>query len=295
MDRLGRLIVLLALVAVVGASHVAQGTPPSNEDTRRLAAACQLSGVELREQLGSECRAIVRPPFVIGGDLPADELASWHADTIRPAAQAMLTSYIRTRPTQPVRVLLFNTTESYRRFSQELFGTSKVSIYGYYRPNHRTLIANLSTGGGTLVHELTHALLDFDFPDAPAWFNEGLASLHEACRFRTSPHGVWLEGVVNWRLKGLQTVIRQGRLRPIASLVEDPAFRGPLEGANYAQARYLCLYLQQRGLLEEFYREFRGHRAIDPQGLAALERVLGEASWQSLDEDFRRWALELAE
>ena len=36
---------------------------------------------------------------------------------------------------------------------------------------------NIGTGGGTLVHELTHSLIAFDFPHVPDWFNEGLASL----------------------------------------------------------------------------------------------------------------------
>ena len=43
------------------------------------------------------------------------------------------------------------------------------------------------------------------------------------------------------------------------------AFVGPRvydddRGANYAQARYLCYYLQQRGLLVKFYREFHAHQ-----------------------------------
>ncbi len=288
-NRLACLMALLGLVAALGMSRATLG------DTPTLKRECHESARRLYEELGSECIVIVRSPFIVGGDFSIKELESWYVDTIQPAARAMQASYFKTPPAQPVTVLLFSTAESYERFSQKLFNASNVSIYGYYKSNHRTLMVNLSTGGGTLVHELTHALIDFDFPNVPAWFNEGLASLHEACRFRTSPQGVWLEGVANWRLKGLQAVIRQGRLRSIASLVDDREFRGRLEGANYAQARYLCLYLQEHGLLEEFYREFRDHRVSDPRGLAALERVLGESAWQTLDEDFQSWALALSE
>ena len=72
---------------------------------------------------------------------------------------------------------------------------------------------NLGTGTGTLLHELTHALADFDVPDMPDWLNEGLASLHEQCRFRNDEQGPWIEGLVNWRLDALQAVVRQSRLR----------------------------------------------------------------------------------
>ncbi len=87
-------------------------------------------------------------------------------------------------------MLVFNGEESYNRYCNALFGDSGISVYGYYKPQLRTLALNLATGGGTLTHELTHALVDFDFPEVPAWFNEGLASLHEQCRFRSDPRAL---------------------------------------------------------------------------------------------------------
>ena len=38
---------------------------------------------------------------------------------------------------------------------------------------------NISTGGGTLVHEIVHPFVAANFPNCPAWFNEGLGSLYE--------------------------------------------------------------------------------------------------------------------
>src|SRR5262249_34095242 len=135
---------------------------------------------------------------------------------------------------------------------------------------------------------------DFDFPRAPSWFNEGLASLHEQCRFRNDEEGPWIEGLVNWRLKGLQEVQRQGRLRPLSELVHDTEFRGPLEGTNYAQARSFCLYMQQQGVLEKFYAVFRDTYQTDPQGRAAIEAVFAGRSWSELDQDFQRWVSQLS-
>ncbi|HEV3138361.1 MAG TPA: hypothetical protein VGZ26_10665 [Pirellulales bacterium] len=260
-----------------------------------LARACSRSAERLEKELGPECRILARAPFVLGGDLGLEELAAWHEKTIAPAVRAMENCYFQARPNQPITVLLFRTEHGYDHYSQKLFGEADISPYGYYKPNLRTLLVNVATGDGSLLHELTHALVDFDFPNVPDWLNEGLASLHEQSRFRDGPSGPWIEGLVNWRLRGLQVVIGRGRLRSLASLVEERNFRGPLEGTNYAQARYFCLFLQQKGLLEQFYRAFHRNHPRDPRGLATLAETFPHWTWQKLDQDFERWAIELAE
>jgi hypothetical protein len=153
------------------------------------------------------------------------------------------------------------------------------------------VVLNINTGGGTLVHELTHALADFDFPAIPDWFNEGLASLHEQCRIRTDESGI--DGLVNWRLPGLQDVIRQGRLPSIEQLIVRNDFRGRDVGLNYAQARYLCLFLQQRGQLERYYYRFRQQQSTDPQGLATLLELFPDCDWGEIDRQFQEWVLQL--
>ena len=95
-------------------------------------------------------------------------------------------------------------------------------MYGYYKPQQRTLVMNISTGGGTLVHELTHALIDFDFPLVPDWFNEGLASLHEACHIL--PDESRIEGLTNWRLPGLQQAVAERRLPSLERSGESAGF-----------------------------------------------------------------------
>ena len=62
---------------------------------------------------------------------------------------------------------------------------------------------------------------------------------------------------------------------------------------NYAQARYFCMYMQKKGVLEEFYRTFRDDRAIDPRGLKAVGKIFPQMSWRKLDDDFRKFVLEL--
>lgn len=230
-------------------------------------------------------------PFVVAGLMTPEQLERWCDRTILPAASALWTSYFEVRPDVPITLLLLPEENSYRECAAWLFGDEDISVFGYYRPADRTLVANVGTGGGTLVHELTHALMAFDFPEMPDWFNEGLASLHEQCRYRTDGSGI--DGLVNWRLPALQQAVRDGTLRSLSELFSDDEFRGELEGLNYAHARYFCLYLQRHGLLEEFYRTFRDHADSDPTGVETLSRVFPETSLAVIDTEFRRWVLTL--
>lgn len=245
-----------------------------------------------QSRLGPECQVITRCPLVIGGDLDKAALERWYQQTIGPACRAMANSYFDVPPHQPITVLLFSTEASYNRYARELFDEEGISVYGYYKPLERTLVMNIATGGGTLVHELTHALIDFDFPGVPDWFNEGLASLHEQCRFRADESGI--DGLVNWRLPGLQEAIAANRARTVREMIVADDFRGPLVGINYAQARYFCLFMQQRGVLEKFYRQFRANAANDPLGLATIEAVLPASDWNAIEADFRQWVLALS-
>jgi hypothetical protein len=260
-------------------------------DTAAIERNCKTTADELRGRLGEDCSLIVRSPFVVAGDMSEKELTRWYDQTIAPAARAMAYSYFKKPPTAPITVLLFTKEEPYDRYAKKLFNDEKVSVYGYYKPDRRTLVMNIDTGGGTLVHELTHALIVYDFPAVPDWFNEGLASLHEQCRFRAGGEG--LEGLVNWRLPGLQTAIQGKRLVSLETLMTDDDFRGGNIGVNYAQARYFCLYLQEKGLLVRFYERFRARQADDPQGVATAKAVLGDKEWSKIDGEFRDWALGL--
>ena len=262
-----------------------------SSEEAELAPLCRREARALQKRLPPGCHVLVHPPFVVAGNLAPEELRRWIQRTILPAYRAMQRSYLKRLPDEPVIVLLFADAASYRRAAEELFADRDVSPYGYYKPSQRTLVMNIATGGGTLVHELTHALLHFDFPQAPDWFNEGLGSLHEQCRFL--PDGSGLEGLVNWRLPALQQAIRQGRLRPLRELVTAGDFRTRQVGLNYAQARYFCMYLQKQGVLCRFYRRFRERFKEDPTGGRFVLEVLPGTTWAQLDQDFRRWVLGL--
>ena len=274
--------------------------PPSRNEAvsdSALETACRETAADMAQRLGEGCVAIVRAPFVLAGDLDEGELGRWHEATIGPAARAMARRYFTTPPNEPITVLLFSNRAAYDRQARSLYGDEGVSVYGYYKPHLRTLVMNIGTGGGTLVHELTHALIDFDFPNVPDWFNEGLSSLHEQCRIRRDESAI--DGLVNWRLPGLQKTLRAGRVRSLEALILDDDFRGAEVGLNYAHARYFCLFLQSdqnprgRDVLGEFYCELRVHPQDDPQGFGAVRRVFPDQSWAQLDAAFQDFVFSL--
>ncbi len=253
-----------------------------------LARACQRRADALRNELGPSCRFCVAPPFVVGGDLRTEALRAHTHEVVRHAAEAMWKHYFSKRPTDPITILLFESGENYQACARRLYGDDKVPHFGYYRPVGRTLLMNISTGGGTLVHELTHTLIEYDFPGVPDWFNEGLASLHEQCDTEAWKRGE-LVGRTNWRLPELQKAIESGRLRPLRELLTAEDFRGPQETLNYAQARYLCMYLQEQGVLGRLYKSFRDGYKEDPTGLSYVEDVLGARRIESIERDFLNW------
>lgn len=278
-----RAIVRVARWAGAGGADEPQGRVAEASLERR----CREQADRVRSRLGAECRLIARPPMVIGGDLAEQELDAWHRHTIGPAARAMSHAYFRTPPSEPITILLFAGENSYNQYTRQLFGEEGISVYGFYKPQERMLVMNIATGGGTLVHELTHALVDFDFPQIPAWFNEGLASLHEACHILPDERGI--EGLTNWRLPGLQRSIAERGPPSLSKIIAAPDFRAADVGLNYAVVRYFCLYLQHRGLLEDFYREFRAHQATDPTGARTLERLFAPSEWSAVERDFVAW------
>jgi len=236
-----------------------------------LVAGCGLKAAEIRRQYGDKLNVVAHPPFVVAGDMPVEQLDSYAKLSVVRPARAMWAAYFDKKPDQVITTFLFAGQDNYKLHARKDYPDGGAPYYGYYSPAGRTMVMNINTGTGTLVHELTHALIVYDFPNLPTWFNEGLGSLHEQCNVEQDG----ITGLPNWRLPGLQTAISGGKLRPLAELVTKRDFYGPAQGVNYAQARYFVMYMQHAGLLREFYRYFRGHAVGDAADVRAIEHVFG--------------------
>jgi len=245
----------------------------------------------LRERIPSGFSVVVEPPFVVLGDEPEAVVARRAESTVRWATSHLEAQFFDKAPKHILDVWLFRDDQSYRSHARSLFGDEPDTPYGYYSPSHRALVMNISTGGGTLVHEIVHPYVEADYPDCPAWLNEGLGSLFEQSAERDGR----IVGLTNWRLDGLQRALRAADVPSFRALSQlGDAFYDDNSGRNYAQARYLLYYLQERGLLEQFYREARKGGDADPTAYDALYRVLGEPDMLRFQQRWQDYVLALA-
>jgi hypothetical protein len=279
----------LVLLIFAGILPIAASASPTTQPSIQTRCADLLA--KWKPKLDKERFAVtVSPPFVIAGDGGADRLARYRDGTILPSVRALQKQYFKTTPTEPILILLFESEEPYRRLAKEWCGDENVPHFGYFR-HDRIMLMNVATGTGTLVHELTHALIAPDLPHVPDWFNEGLASLYEQSQFTTDGG---IKGLKNWRLPALQNAIREKKLRPLSELMADDDFYSEeLTGLNYAQARYVLMYLQEKGTLQTFYKSLREHIQNDPTGAKTFEAHIKPQSLADFEIAWRDWVLHL--
>jgi hypothetical protein len=136
-----------------------------------------------------------------------------------------------------------------------------------------------------------HPILENDFPHAPTWIDEGIASLFEA---PVIPKPGEIHGATNWRLPRLRAALASPNERDLARLdhlfgLPDEVFRGDDERLYYASARYVCQWLDSRGQLWPFFQRWRDHAQDDPTGARSFEEVTGMTPAEANDA-WTRWA-----
>lgn len=243
---------------------------------------------ELEHKLaGQGFTVLVEPPFVVVGDPAPREVKRIASGFLRSKIQLLEKDFFAKRPDKLIEVWLFNGEKSFRRGAKKFFNDTPDTPFGYYSPEASALIMNIN-GLGTLSHELVHPYMEANFPEVPAWFNEGLASLFE----RPSEKHGHLIGLPNWRLPELKREIRANTLPKLSKLLTTT--RDEFYEANYdsyAYARYLVEYLQDQDKLHDFYVKFQADDK-DRTGQTALAVVLGE-DLESFEPKFRKWVLAL--
>ncbi|MDP6445562.1 MAG: C39 family peptidase [Pirellulaceae bacterium] len=247
--------------------------------------------MRLKRRIPSEdFHIVLERPFVIVGDQSLSQVQRHAKGTVAWSVRLLKQDYFSRDPRRILDIWLFRDKESYEKHALEIFGDEPTTPYGYYSRRHGALIMNIATGGGTLVHEIVHPFMATNFPRCPSWFNEGLASLYEHCSERNG--SLW--GGVNWRLRNLQAKIGADELSTTESLCATSTreFYGD-SGDNYAQARYLCHYLQHRGKLIEFFHRFRRDADSDPTGWRTLLNVLEIEDPDQFEKTWRDYVMRL--
>ena len=249
---------------------------------------------QLKKRLPSDdFTIVVQPPFVVVGDEPAETVKERAEGTVKWAVDKLKQDFFTSDPKEILDIWLFKDADSYKKHTRVLFNDTPTTPYGYYSHEDKALIMNISTGGGTLVHELVHPFIEANFPACPSWLNEGMGSLYEQCGEQDGH----IYGYVNWRLPGLQKAIKAGQAPAFATLtaMDRNTFYGDKSGVNYAQSRYLCYYLQEKGLLVKFYKQFLARQKRDPSGFQTLKAVLGESDMDRFKKKWEKYVLALSE
>jgi len=249
---------------------------------------------QLKNKLPSaDFTIVIQPPFVVVGDEPAATVREHSQHTVKWAVDKLKQEYFSEDPKEILDIWLFKDAASYEKNVQLLFGEKPGTPYGYYSSAHKALVMNISTGGGTLVHEIVHPFIEANFPACPPWLNEGLGSLYE----QSGEVDGRIHGFTNWRLPGLQTSIKAGAVRSFRGLtaLDARGFYDDDKGTNYAQARYLCYYLQQKGLLTKFYRTFHARQKTDPTGYQTLRETLGNIDMKVFKRKWEKYVMGLVQ
>jgi len=273
----------LVLIACLAATplRIAAAEPSVDELTVRRS--------ELATRLrGQGFTVVVEPPFVVIGDESPGTVKHHAAGILHWSIRLLEAEYFEARPGKLIEIWLFRNEKTYRQGAKKFFGDEPDTPYGYYSSEHDAMVMNIGPGAGTLVHEVVHPYVEANFPAAPAWFNEGLASLYE----RPSEKKGHIWGLPNWRLPNLKKQINDHTLPDLAKLLgtsRDEFYNAEFDA--YAYARYLLLYLQEQGKLTEFYQKFVADKK-DRTGRTALEAVLGE-NVETFEPRWRKWAVAL--
>lgn len=245
----------------------------------------------LRARLPEGFTIAVAEPFVVVGNEDPATVQQRAERTVRWAADRLKRDFFARDPADIIDVWLFADARSYEWYSSLLFGRVPATRFGFYLASHHALVMNISTGGGTLVHEMVHPFIAANAPACPPWLDEGLASLFE----QASERDGHIVGLPNWRLPALQDAIRADALPSFAQLtsLDKEAFYGPDSARNYAQARYLCLHLQEHDLLTTYWKRYLSARDHDPTGYATLAAVLGTTGMTGFEQRWRAFVLGL--
>jgi hypothetical protein len=248
----------------------------------------------------------------------------------RKAVAAFFHGRFDRHPTRAVTVYVFSSPDAYQCFCGARAHGPCPTTFGEYDRLSREIVMHATRGAETLNHEMVHPIVEEDFPRAPAWLDEGIASLYEnpvfSCGEAFEPaslpepgsdnplarsRGMFITGVSNWRYPDVKRALDSpddpGPTRLDALFAMDTFTfltldrahpeTGPTDPAkenrHYALARYFAQWLDRQGHLWPFYRAWRDGIATDPTGVKAFAAVLGRSPGEA-DADWEAYVRRLA-
>lgn len=276
---------------VEGAPESAPSTPLydlSVDQQRRARVAKEELGPKAVTAVVSDVFVVVGPPGWQGGQF--DQSVA----LMRSSMQGYMNNRFSKKPSEAISVYLFPNAQTYEAFCTKKYNAPCIAHFGFYQPTDRYMVMNIGLGAGTLTHEIVHPLVESDFPQAPTWINEGIASVFEQPLL---PKPGEIHGGKNWRHPRLKRALQSTTEKDKARLdrlfgMKDEVFRGDNEDLHYALARYVCQWLDERGKLWPFYQKWRDNVATDPTGEKSFKEVVGMTPAEATPV-FTKWTLNL--
>lgn len=223
--------------------------------------------------------------FVVFSDLDEDLTYRLIDSEIRNTIDAMQNAFVNLNPDNVTPVFLFSELDKYKEFVIKNFDIPEdnISQYGFYKISKNVIVIRYVSWKGSIPHEITHRFTNRDFSDIPSWFDEGLASLHEKSTYKDGR----LIGDFSWRIIAIRRAIKENRYTKLEKMMrtDDDELYGKYSSFYYAQARYLLMYLQEKGLLENFYNLFKETYKKDETGISQLEKIL-DKPMDKINEDY---------
>lgn len=188
----------------------------------------------------------------------------------------------------PTTVVVFKSDSSYAPFKPS------ANTAGYFQPGQDVNYITLTTEVGgrqdafsVIFHEYTHLLVENTFPNAPAWFNEGLAEYYSTFKL-TDDRKVTLGTAIGNHV----LLLREKKMLPLRTLFEVD-YRSPhynesnKQGIFYAQSWALMHYLLigKAGRVEslgKFLELLDNGVALD----TAFQQAF-QTSYEALEKDLR--------
>ena len=216
---------------------------------------------------------------------------------VRQALPALTNHRFPRRPTSPVTVYVLDDEHRYKDFCNARYHEDCESRLGIYLSTTREIVVDQHSGTASILHELTHVLLEDDFPTSPQWLREGISSLYE----RPVISGLEIHGATNNRRETLLNAMHvpsQRELTHLDGVFSMPAYlfdeKNPDAPVAYAAVRFACQWLDSPGIdhLWAFYQTWRDHAKDDPTGEKSFAQVVGQTPSEA-DAAWQKWVRSL--
>ncbi|WP_299071624.1 peptidoglycan-binding domain-containing protein [uncultured Paraglaciecola sp.] len=180
---------------------------------------------------------------------------------------------------EPFVVIFVDQPYTGHRLLRQLYPTSAElrdsPFLGVFNPQDNLILATVSAGYGTFLHELMHAMLHADFMDIPQWLDEAMASLYERSQWNNGA----LIPLPNWRLDNTQH----------SQLIDLNVFKAieddnVIDYQELSALRMLMLYLQSKGQLMSFYQSIKSSSELRSASNAIESLAIETLDWQRFVE-----------